>query len=74
MGQIFFLVTLFIHRYQLRLGVSIALYAVAALVGFARIYVGAQYPRDVVAGVVLGSLWGVLIMLVNPYELPFPLF
>lgn len=67
--QIFFLATLFIHRFQLGVGVSIALYTVAALVGFTRIYVGAHYPRDVVAGVVLGSLWGILTMLVNPYEL-----
>ena len=68
--QIFFLVTLFIHRFELGVGVSIALYAVAAMVGFTRIYVGAHYPRDVIAGIVLGSLWGILTMLVNPYELP----
>jgi membrane-associated phospholipid phosphatase len=67
--QIFFLATLFVHRFQLGLGVSIALYAISALVGFTRIYVGAHYPRDVVAGAVLGSLWGILTMLVNPYEL-----
>jgi membrane-associated phospholipid phosphatase len=65
--QIFFLVTLFIHRFELGAGVSIALYAVAAMVGFTRIYVGAHYPRDVIAGIVLGSLWGILAMLVNPY-------
>jgi len=68
--HIFFMATLFIHRFQMGIGVSIGLYAVAALVGFTRIYVGAHYPRDVVAGAVLGSLWGILTMLVNPYELP----
>ncbi len=67
--QIFFLMTLFIHRFQLGMGASIALYAVAALVGFTRIYVGAHYPRDVVAGVVLGSVWGILAMLVDRYWL-----
>jgi membrane-associated phospholipid phosphatase len=67
--QIFFLVTLFIHRFQLGVGISIALYSIAALVGLTRIYVGAHYPRDVVAGVVLGSLWGILTILVNPYDL-----
>jgi membrane-associated phospholipid phosphatase len=67
--QIFFLMTLFIHRFQLGMGESIALYAVAALVGFTRIYVGAHYPRDVVAGVVLGSVWGILAMLVDRYWL-----
>jgi membrane-associated phospholipid phosphatase len=67
--QIFFLTTLFIHRFQLGVELSIGLYALAALVGFTRIYVGAHYPRDVVAGIILGSLWGVLTMLVNPYQL-----
>lgn len=67
--QIFFLMTLFIYRFQLGIGVSIALYAVAALIGFTRIYVGAHYPRDVIAGVVLGSVWGILAMLVDPYWL-----
>ena len=67
--QIFFLVTLFIHRFQLGIGVSIVLYAVAALVGFTRIYLGAHYPRDVIAGLVLGSSWGILAMLVDSYWL-----
>ncbi len=65
--QIFFLMTLFIHRFQLGMGESIALYAVAALVGFTRIYLGAHYPRDVIAGMVLGSVWGILAALVDPY-------
>jgi membrane-associated phospholipid phosphatase len=63
--QIFFLMTLFIQRFQLGLGESIALYAVAALVGFTRIYVGAHYPRDVIAGIVLGSVWGILATLLD---------
>ena len=63
--QIFFLMTLFIHRFQLGIGESIALFAVAVLVGFTRIYVGAHYPRDVVAGVVLGSVWGILAMMMD---------
>jgi membrane-associated phospholipid phosphatase len=67
--QIFFLMTLFIHYFQLRLGESFALYAVAALVGFTRIYVGAHYPRDVAAGVVLGSVWGMLAIMVDRYWL-----
>ena len=64
--QIFFLITLLIHHFQLGMGESIALYAIAALVGFTRIYVGAHYPRDVIAGVVLGSVWGILAIMVNP--------
>jgi membrane-associated phospholipid phosphatase len=63
--QIFFLMTLFIHHFQLGMGESVALYAVAALVGFTRIYVGAHYPRDVIAGIVLGSVWGILATLLD---------
>ncbi len=63
--QIFFLMTLFIHHFQPGVPVTIALYAVAALVGFTRIYVGAHYPRDVIAGVVLGSVWGILAALLD---------
>ena len=67
--QVFFLATLFIHRFGLGIEASILLYALAALVGFTRIYVGAHYPRDVIAGTVLGSVWGILATLVTPYWL-----
>lgn len=67
--QIFFLMTLFIHRFQLGMEVSIGLFAVAVLVGITRIYVGVHYPRDVIAGLVLGSIWGILAMLVDRYWL-----
>jgi len=66
-SQIFFLTTLFIQHFQLGMAGTAALYAVAALVGFTRIYVGAHYPRDVIAGLVLGSVWGLLATLVDPY-------
>ena len=66
-AQTFFLMTLLSHRFQLGLGVTIALYAVAVFVGFTRMYVGAHYPRDVIGGAVLGSIWGVLATLVDPY-------
>lgn len=67
--QIFFLTTLFVQSFQLEMVESIALYAVAALVGFTRIYLGAHYPRDVIAGVVLGSVWGILAILIDRYWL-----
>jgi membrane-associated phospholipid phosphatase len=66
-SQVFFLTTLFSRYFQLGLGATAALYAVASLVGLTRIYVGAHYPRDVFAGMVLGSVWGLLAMLVDPY-------
>ncbi len=71
--QIFFLMTLIIHGFRLGMGKSFALYAIAALVGFTRIYVGAHYPRDVIAGMVLGSVWGILATLLDPYWLVFAL-
>lgn len=66
-SQTFFLVTLFIQHFHLGLTGAATLYTVAAVLGFTRVYVGAHYPRDVFAGVVLGTVWGILAMLVNPY-------
>jgi membrane-associated phospholipid phosphatase len=66
-SQIFFLMTLFIQRFHPGILWAVCLYAVAALVGFTRIYVGAHYPRDVIAGIVLGSVWGILASLADPY-------
>jgi len=63
--QIFFLMTLLMYHFQLGMGESIALYAVAAVVGFTRICIGAHYPRDVIAGIVLGSVWGILATLLD---------
>lgn len=63
--QIFFLMTLLIHHFQPGIIETTLLYAVAALVGFTRIYVGAHYPRDVIAGMVLGLVWGLLAALLD---------
>lgn len=68
-AQTFFLVTLLAHRFQQDVLGYIALYAFALLIGLTRIYVGAHYPRDVIAGALLGTAWGVLAALVDPYWL-----
>lgn len=68
-SQVFFMTTIFVHHFQPNILGVLALYGVAALVGFTRIYVGAHYPRDVIAGVVLGSVWGILATLVESYWL-----
>ncbi|HEY5118847.1 MAG TPA: phosphatase PAP2 family protein [Anaerolineales bacterium] len=68
-AQTFFLATLLSHRFALGIGGTAALYAIAVIVGFTRIYVGVHYPRDVIGGAVLGCLWGVLAALVDPYWL-----
>ncbi len=68
-AQTFFLMMLFSHQFQFGLTAAAALYAVAVLVGFTRIYVGAHYPRDVIGGVLLGCIWGILAALVDTYWL-----
>lgn len=67
--QIFFMTMLLILRFNLGAVISLGLIAVAGFVGFTRIYVGAHYPRDVVGGAVLGSIWGILAILANPVGL-----
>lgn len=59
-SQAFFLATLLVQALQPGLVVAVLIYLAAGLVGLTRMYVGAHYPRDVVAGAVLGSLWGLL--------------
>ena len=39
------------------------------MVGITRIYVGVRYPRDVLAGDILGSAWGLLGVLIDEYVL-----
>jgi membrane-associated phospholipid phosphatase len=59
--------TLLSHHFDPSWLTGCFLYAIAVLVGFTRMYVGAHYPRDVLGGAVLGLVWGALINLVDPY-------
>jgi undecaprenyl-diphosphatase len=43
------------------------MFGIAIAVAFTRIYVGAHYPRDVIGGAILGSVWGILTGLVEIY-------
>ena len=48
---------------------TVALLVYAALVGYSRPYLGVHYPSDVVAGWILGWLWGELcIILIRRYQ------
>jgi membrane-associated phospholipid phosphatase len=40
--------------------ISFVVYALAVLVGATRMYLGMHYPRDVLAGAVLGMSWGLV--------------
>jgi membrane-associated phospholipid phosphatase len=64
-SQAFLLATVLLHRFDLGLGGALALYGLALLVGFTRMYLGAHYPRDVIAGALLGSIWGTVAALVD---------
>lgn len=66
-SQAFFLASLFIHHFELGFLSYLPLFGLAALVGFTRIYIGMHYPRDVLAGAILGVIWGLLITLLDPY-------
>jgi membrane-associated phospholipid phosphatase len=66
-SQVFFTATLIVHGFHLPIWVTILLYSIAVLVGITRIYVGAHYPRDVMAGAILGTAWGLLGVIVDSY-------
>lgn len=64
-SQAFFTATLIIHYFNVYSYVVLLLYFICLLVGITRIYVGAHYPRDVFAGAILGSVWGLMGIIVN---------
>jgi membrane-associated phospholipid phosphatase len=66
-SQAFFIATLMAQHSRVSAGLVPLLYALALLVGITRMYVGAHYPRDVLAGIILGSVWGLLGGLVESY-------
>lgn len=66
-SQAFFMATLLAHYLQVGPLTAGLVYAIAAIVAFTRIYVGAHYPRDVIGGAILGSVWGILTSLVRGY-------
>mgnify|MGYP000940663393 CR=1 FL=1 len=59
-SQAFFMASLFSHHFQMNLGLIVLVYLTAVLVALTRMYVGAHYPRDVLAGAVLGTFWGLM--------------
>ena len=68
-SQVFFMATLLAQHFHARVWAALLLYGIALLLGITRMYVGAHYPRDVLAGAILGSAWGLLGAIVDPYVL-----
>jgi membrane-associated phospholipid phosphatase len=68
-AQAFFMATLLTGYFAIGVWGAALLYACALLVGVTRMYVGAHYPRDVLAGAILGTAWGLLGGLVFGYTL-----
>lgn len=66
-SQAFFMATLFSHFLNVSPLIGGLIYGTAVVVGFSRIYVGAHYPRDVLGGAMLGTVWGILLDLVNNF-------
>lgn len=66
-SQVFLLATLFTQHFHPALWVAFLLYTIVAFVGITRMYVGAHYPRDVLAGAILGSAWGLLGVMLNGF-------
>lgn len=66
-SQAFFMATLLSHYLQVGPLMAGMVYATATIVAFTRIYVGAHYPRDVIGGAILGSVWGILTGVVQGY-------
>ena len=66
-SQAFFLATLLVQQLHPGMWIGLVLYSIALVVGITRMYVGAHYPRDVLAGAILGSAWGLLTTMVEGY-------
>jgi len=68
-SQSFFIATLMVQHFHANALSAILIYTIALLVGITRMYVGAHYPRDVLAGAILGSAWGLVGVIVEGYVL-----
>lgn len=66
-SQSFFIAALIVNYYHTGIWISLCLFGIALLVGITRIYVGMHYPRDVLGGTILGSMWGTIGVIVNNY-------
>ncbi|WP_288680357.1 phosphatase PAP2 family protein [uncultured Brachyspira sp.] len=54
-------------------GSAILFYTIASLIAFSRVYVGLHYPLDVICGIVLGSVIGMLTNMAFYYMIGLPI-
>jgi len=66
-SQAFYMATILIQCFHLGILGAILLYIAAMLVGFTRMYLGMHYPRDVLAGAILGTCWGLIGVTINSF-------
>ena len=71
-SQAFFLVVVTIDYFQPLFPIVFILYGLAFAVAFSRVFIGVHYPRDVIAGAIIGSVWGILGTLIQNYLLGGP--
>jgi PAP2 superfamily. len=66
-SQAFYTATIFINYFHAVPGTAFLLYLAALLVGITRMYMGMHYPRDVLAGAILGTCWGLIGAAMNSF-------
>ena len=67
-SQVFFMMTLIIQHFHVSFWAEVlVLYALAVMVAVTRMYLGAHYPRDVMAGAMMGGIWGILGIIVDSH-------
>ncbi len=64
-SQAFYIATLLFQYFHANILLAVVLYITALLVGITRMYMGMHYPRDVLAGAMLGTCWGVVGVIIN---------
>lgn len=64
-SQAFYMATLLVQYFKANIIISVLLYIIALIVGTTRMYMGMHYPRDVLAGAVLGTFWGFIGVVIN---------
>jgi len=66
-AQTFFMAVVLAQYFHAGSILNSLIFGTATIVAFTRVYVGAHYPRDVIGGAILGSVWGILSRIIQSY-------